>query len=335
MPFGLMNGPGTFQRLMNKVLASVPMDIAHCYLDDLVTHGKTVVECIERLRIVFLRLREAGLRLKPKKCFLFRKEVLFLGHIISGEGVACDPEKISAVKEWVAPKTLKQLRTFIGTVAYYKRFIKGFAEICTPLYELTKKGVKFVWSEACESAFQTLKSSLTSAPIMAYPRPGVRYIVDTDSSGYALGSVLSQVQEGEERVIGYGSRVLKPAEQKYCARRRELLAIVDSASYYRPYLYGQEVLFRTDHFSLQFLKTLKDPNEQLSRWIEKLEEFNYDIEVRPGVKHANADGLSRLECGGKRSLCEQVDGFVKTGQVNNVRTSQNRPKKSKNWKETE
>ena len=114
------------------------------------------------------------------------------------------------------------------------------------------------------------------------------------------------MQDGEERVISYGSRVLKPAEQKYCARRRELLAIVDSAMYYRPYLYGEEVLFRTDHLSLQFLRSLKDPNEQLSRWIEKLEEFNYTIEVRPGAKHANADGLSRLECGGKRCICEGV-----------------------------
>ena len=306
MPFGLMNGPGTFQRLMDRVLEGVPFEVAHCYLDDLIVHGKTVAECIVRLRLIFERLRAAGLKLKPKKCFMFQEQVLFLGHIISGEGVACDPEKIAAVKRWCAPKTVKQLRTFIGTVAYYKRFVKDFAEICKPLYDLTKKGAKFVWSTECEKAFQTLKGELTSAPIMAYPQPGVRYIVDTDSSGFAIGSVLSQVQDGLERVISYGSRVLKPAEQRYCARRRELLAIVDSAIHYRPYLYGQEVLFRTDHFSLQFLRTLKNPNEQLSRWIEKLEEFNYTIEVRPGAKHANADGLSRYGCGGKGCVCSGV-----------------------------
>ena len=306
MPFGLQNGPGTFQRLMHKVLATIPFDIAHCYLDDLVTHGRTIEECIERLRLIFDRLREAGLKLKPKKCSLFQREVLYLGHIVSGDGVSCDPTKIDAVRNWCPPKTLKQLRTFIGTVSYYKRFIKDFASICRPLYDLTKTGRKYEWTEECETAFETLKGRLVTAPIMAYPIPGTRYIVDTDSSGYAIGSVLSQIQDGEERVICYGSRVLKPAEQKYCARRRELLAIVDSASYYRPYLYGEEVLFRTDHFSLQFLKSLKDPNEQLSRWIEKLEEFHYSIEVRPGAQHANADGLSRLECGGKRCICEGV-----------------------------
>ena len=181
---------------------------------------------------------------------------MYLGHVVSGEGVSCDPSKIKAVENWAAPRTLKQLRTFIGTVAYYKRFIKNFAdEICRPLYDLTKTGQKFIWSDECEMVFQTLRGRLISAPIMAYPKPGLRYIVDTDSSGYAIGSVLSQVQDGEERVISYGSRVLKPAEQKYCARRRELLAIVDSAMYYRPYLYGEEVLFRTDHFSLQFLRS--------------------------------------------------------------------------------
>ncbi len=304
LPFGLQNWPGTFQRLMNRVLATIPFDVAHCYLDDLVTHGRTVEECISRLRLVFDRLREAGLKLKPKKCNLFQRRVL--GHVVSGEGVSCDPSKVEAVENWCAPRTLKQLRTFIGTVSYYKRFIKAFAGICRPLYNLTKAGQKFVWSTECEEAFEALKRRLVTAPIMAYPKPGVRYIVDTDSSGYAIGSVLSQIQDGEEKVISYGSRVLKPAEQKYCARRRELLAIVDSAIYYRPYLYGGEVLFRTDHFSLQFLRSLKDPNEQLSRWIEKLEEFHYEIQVRPGKNHANADGLSRLECGGKRCICEKV-----------------------------
>ena len=265
MPFGLMNGPGTFQRLMNRVLSKIPFEVAHYYLDNLVTHGRTIEECIDRLRMMFDRIREAGLKLKPKKCSLFQREVLYLGHIVSGRGAACDPAKIAAVDNWVAPSNLKQLRTFVGTVAYYKRFIKDFAKICKPLYELTQAGVKFVWTKQREDAFEALKDRLVSAPIMAYPTPGTKYIVDTDSSGYAIVSVLSQIQDGEERVISYGSRVFKPAEQKYCARRRKLLAIVDSAVHYRPYLYGQQVLFRADHFSLQFLRTLKDPNEQLSR----------------------------------------------------------------------
>ena len=157
--------------------------------------------------------------------------MLYLGPVVVGEGVSCDPSKIKAIKNWAVPRTFKQLRTFIGTVAYYKRSIKNFAEICRLLYDLTKTGQKFIWSDECEMSFQTLRGRPLSAPIMAYHKTGLRYIVDTDSSGYAIRSVLSQVQDGKERVISYGSRVLKPAEQMYCARRRELLAIVDSAMY--------------------------------------------------------------------------------------------------------
>ena len=326
MPFGVTGGPGTFQRLMDKILKGLEYKIALAYLDDIIAFGETIEECIDRLAIVFGRLKAAGLKLKPKKCFLFKREILYLGHVVSYKGVSCDPEKVEAVARWTPPRTVRQVRTFVGTVGYYKRFIKDYAEICRPLYHLTKPSVKFEWSSECEEAFQTLKDRLLSAPIMSYPREEGQYVLDTDASGFAIGAVLSQIQtdrdgETHERVISYGSRVLKPQETRYCARRRELLAIVDFVKHFRAYLYGRSVLIRTDHASLKYIRTLKDVNDQFARWIERLEECDYTIEVRKGSKHSNADGLSRYDCGGKKCICEGVDELENTvavGEVNAI-----------------
>ena len=194
MPFGVTGGPGTFQRLMDKILKGLEYKIALAYLDDIIAFGETIEECIDRLAIVFGRLKAAGLKLKPKKCFLFKREILYLGHVVSYKGVSCDPEKVEAVARWTPPRTVRQVRTFVGTVGYYKRFIKDYAEICRPLYHLTKPSVKFEWSSECEEAFQTLKDRLLSAPIMSYPREEGQYVLDTDASGFAIGAVLSQIQ---------------------------------------------------------------------------------------------------------------------------------------------
>ena len=269
-------------------------EIALAYLDDIIVFGSSIIECIDRLEIVLGRIIKARLKLKPSKCVLFAEKTLYLEHVISAQGVSCDPQKIEAVQKWTAPRTVKQVRSFVGTVGHYKRFIKNFAGICKPLHDLTKKNAKFVWSDECEQAFQTLRNCLITAPVMAYPRDEGLYILDTDASATAIGAVLSQVQvneesrEEEERVIAYASRVLQPRETRYCTRRRELLVIVHFAKHFRPYLYSRRVLIRTDHASLKFIKNLKEPNDQFSRWIERLEEIDYTIEVRKGADHANA-----------------------------------------------
>ena len=321
MPFGIQGGPATFQRLMDTLLFGMDYGTAMAYLDDIIICGRTEVECFDKLEKVLARLERAGLKLKPAKCHLFERQTSFLGHIVSQDGVACDPTKIKAVQEWRAPRTVKQVRAFVGTVGYYKRFIKDFAKICRPLHNLTKKGSKFKWTDECESAFQALKSCLISAPIIAYPQDQGLYVLDTDASAYAIGGVLSQMQmnedsgKEEEKVIAYASRVLQPRETRYCARRRELLAIVHFVKHFRPYLYGRKVLIRTDHASLRYIKTLKDPNDQFARWIMRLEEVEYTIETRKGVMHANADGLSRLGCGGKRCICDGVNQLEATTDV--------------------
>ena len=157
MPFGLSGAPRTFQRLIDRLLRGLEYEIAMAYLDDIIVFSMTVAQMIQRLKTVFQRLRDAGLKLKAKKCTLFQRETVYLGHVISAEGVSCDPEKVKAVQSWLPPKTVKQVRAFLGTVGYYKRFIKGYADIARPLYQLTRKLQRFVWSNRCQQAFELLK----------------------------------------------------------------------------------------------------------------------------------------------------------------------------------
>ena len=191
---------------------------------------------------------------------------------------------------------VKEVRSFLGLASYYRRFVRGFAEVAAPLHALTEKAREFKWTEACEGAFEELKSRLMTAPVLSYPLPGCDYILDTDASGDGIGAVLSQVQHGEERVIAYASRKLSRAERNYCVTRRELLAVVVYLKQFRQYLYGRKVLLRSDHAALKWLLNFKNPEGQLARWLEVISEYEVTVEHRPGRKHGNADGLSRKVC---------------------------------------
>ena len=273
----------------------------------------------------------AGVKLKAKKCHLFQRETTYLGHVISHEGVKCEQKKVEAVQAWHPPRTLKQLRSFLGMVCYYSKFINNFAQVSLPLYSLLKGKPKIKtidWQPQQQQAFDQLKQALVTAPILAYPRPKGRYILDTDASNFAYGAVLSQIQLDEngqevERVIAYYSKVLNPAEQRYCARRRELLAIVKAVKHFEVYLRGPKFTIRTDHASLQYIKTLTTMPDQMYRWILALEEYDYTITIRPGKDHTNADTLSRVPCSGKICICEMVEEFetrakTKVQQVSDV-----------------
>ena len=190
MPFGLCNAPATFERLMEKVMRGLQWDIMLIYLDDVIVFGRTVTEEIERLRVVFSRLRQAGLKLKPSKYFLFQRLVGYMGHIVSPDGVATDPEKVRAVADWPKPKCVKEVRSFLGLASYYRKFVKGFAEVASPLHALTEKSREFLWTDACQEAFEELKHRLQTAPVLAYPILGSDYILDTDASGDGIGAVL-------------------------------------------------------------------------------------------------------------------------------------------------
>ena len=308
MPFGLCNAPATFERLMEKVLVGLPWEILLIFLDEIIVHAATFEEELNRLRLVFQRLREANLKLGPKKCFLFQRRVAVLGHIVSGDGVSTDPSKTEVIRTWPTPHSAADVRSFLGLTSYYRRFVHEYATIAKPLHELTENGKEFSWTEDCEKMFHTLKEKLVSAPILAYPTREGQFILDADASGVATGDVLSQVQDGIERVIAYFSRALKKAERNYCVTRRELLAIVGGVRHFHNYLYGRKFLVRTDHGALRWLVGFKDLEGQLARWLEILGTYDYDVVYRPGSRHGNADALSRRPCSADEcSHCERVE----------------------------
>ena len=234
------------------------------YLDDILVFGKSVDEMIQRLDTVFGKLRAFGLKIKPQKCTLFRREVKFLGHIVSAAGVATDPEKIKAVQEWEEPTSETELRSFLGLAGYYHRYVPSFAQIAKPLHQCigkatnTKKGPKRKasqespvfrekWNQYCTLAFQRLKEKLTSAPVLAHPDFTKPFVVETDASFRGLGAVLSQ----EDGVIAYASRGLRPAERNdanYSSMKLELLALKWAVTEkFRPYLMGSHFTVYTDN----------------------------------------------------------------------------------------
>ena len=296
LPFGLCNAPSTFERLMERILSGLRWQMLLVYLDDVIVFSRTIQEHLERLDVVFSKLTEAGLKLKPKKCHLFKREVLYLGHVVSQAGIATDPSKIEVIRDWPTPKDASDVRSGLGMFGYYRKFIKDYSKKARPLTRLTEKAVEFVWGEEEEDAWQLLKSELVKAPILAYPDPDLEFILDTDASGYGIGAVLSQVQDGRERVIAYGSKALTKEERRYCVTRQELLAVVHFIKQYRHYLYGQKFLIRTDHGALKYLLNFKDPQGQMARWLQVLDTYDFRVEHRAGRSHNNADSMSRGPC---------------------------------------
>ena len=258
MPFGLANAPATFERLMEQVLRGLHWQTCLVYLDDIIVFSKTFDTHLARLEEVIDRNWAAGLQLSPKKCHLFQSEVVFLGHVVNKDGISTDPAKIQTVKDWPEPKSVKEVRSFLGLCYYYRKFVQGFATIAKPLHGLTQKDKAFFWSETCQRAFESLKTAVISSPILAYSDAEGELILDTDASGVGLGAVLSQVQEGSERVIGYYSRTLTQPERQYCVTRRELLALVAAVKQFHTYLYGRKVTVRTDHGALRWLLNFKN-----------------------------------------------------------------------------
>jgi len=295
MPFGLCNAPATFQRLMDTVLSGLNLEICLAYLDDIIVFSTDLESHLTRLTQLFEKLREANLKLKPSKCCLLQKKVAFLGYVISQKGVETDPGKIEAIANWPVPTNLRQSRAFVGLCQYYRRFVPNFSEIAKPLHELTKKGVRFHWSDECQQAFDKLKSTLAGAPVLALPRDEGNFILDCDASETAIGAVLSQVQDGEERPICYASQLYNRHEKNYNVTRKELLAVVTFVKKFRQYLLGRPFTIRTDHAALRWLKHTPEPIGQQARWLEIMEEYDYSIVHRPGRLHSNADALSRRE----------------------------------------
>ena len=236
---------------------------------------------------MFSLLKEAGLRLKQKKCQFFCRRVTFLGHIVSEQGIEVDNEKVSMVEQWPVPTTIKALRGFLGFTGYYRRYVEGYAGLSEPLTALLKKDTRYHWGPKQQEAFGALKAALMTAPILGHPQPVGSFVLDTDASGCALGGVLSQMQESGERVIAYAGKVLSRAERNYCVTRRELLAVVHFSKHFKHYLLGRPFKVRTDHSSLRWLLNFREVEGQMARWLEQLGRFDFEIEHRPGRQHGN------------------------------------------------
>jgi transposase InsO family protein/predicted aspartyl protease len=318
MPFGLCNAPSTFERMMEYLMAGLHWETCLIYLDDIIVFSDSFEQHIERLDEVLSRIRKGGLKISPKKCHFFQTRVNFLGHVVSAEGIATDPEKITAVQQWPTPSSVHDVRSFLGTCSYYRKYIKSFADIARPLHKLTEKTTKFHWSSDCDAAFHALQHSLITAPILGYPDMKDPFVLDTDASGFGIGAVLSQVRDGKEQVIAYFSKTLGKAERNYCVTRRELLAVVESVKHFHHYLYGINFTVRTDHGALNWLLRFKNPEGQIARWMELLATYDMVICHRPGKQHGNADGMSRRPCAPcdycsrqeKKDLEEEVESVV-------------------------
>ena len=297
MPFGLVNAPMTFQRLMERVLHGLHWSTCLVYLDDCIILGKTFEQHMVNLEEVLQRFRDAGLKLKPSKCQFFRKEVTYLGHVISPRGVLPNPANTKKVSSWPRPTNPTEVRSFLGLASFYRRFILGFAQISSPLTDLTHKGRQFVWTDDCEEAFNSLKQALTSPPLLAYPDFGNKFFLATDASQDAVGAVLSQMEDGKDRVVAYYSQKLTATQRKWSTYDRELWAIVSSVRHFRHYLRGQEFTILTDHqplLSYGKAPIQDDSSGRRARWIVELSAYTFAIVHRKGSSHQNADALSRL-----------------------------------------
>ena len=332
MPFGLKNAPATFQRAIDIILSRVKWEFALVYLDDVIIYSKTVTEHIIHVRQVLGMLRAAGVSLKLRKCAFFKPSVDYLGHVIRPGKLEVASKMTDALKKALPPTNQTELRSFIGMCNVYRRFIKNFARIAAPLNRKLEKNQPFTFGTITGTdyeAFQELKTKLISPPILALPRHGYKYTLDTDACVYQVGCTLLQEQpNGDKLPVGYWSRSLTKAEKNYSATERECLAIVWGILTLRPYLEGVRFTVRTDHNPLKWILNIADTaNGRLMRWRLRLAEFDYDVEYRPGVKHNLADGMSRLrtEGGDETPLRDDVPTYticlVKSpnGEVEDIR----------------
>nr|AAM93447.1 putative polyprotein [Oryza sativa Japonica Group]ABB46993.1 retrotransposon protein, putative, Ty3-gypsy subclass [Oryza sativa Japonica Group] len=289
MSFGLTNAPAFFMNLMNKVFMEYLDKFVVVFIDDILIYSQSEEDHQHHLRLVLGKLREHQLYAKLSKCEFWLSEVKFLGHVISAKGVAVDPETVTAVTDWKQPKTVTQIRSFLGLAGYYRRFIENFSKIARPMTQLLKKEEKFGWSPQCEKAFQTLKEKLVSSPVLILPDTRKDFMVYCDASRQGLGCVLMQ----DGHVVAYASRQLRPHEGNYPTHDLELAAVVHALKIWRHYLIGNRCEIYTDHKSLKYIFTQSDLNLRQRRWLELIKDYDVGIHYHPGKANVVADALSR------------------------------------------
>ena len=302
MPMGTTNSPSTFSRLMSLVLKGLTWITCVVFIDDSIIIAKSFDEMIINLEEVLDRFRKSNLKLKPSKCKLFQSRVRFLGHIVSASGLQCDPDKVSCIANLEFPRSVSELRKFIGLTSYYRSFCPNYSQVAEPLTECLRKGASVQCTPRRLEAFNRLKKFLTTAPVLAMPTDDGDYVLDVDGSQIGAGAVLQQYQNGKLRVIEYASRTYNKHERRYCVTRLEIAALIFGLKHFRTYLLGKPFLVRCDHMAISYYRQTKEPVGQQARYLDFMAEFDFEVQFRQGSKHTNADSLSRLR------PCEVANG---------------------------
>lgn len=315
MPMGLRNASSIFSRFIAKVVGELRFSCLLTYIDDVIIFSKSFDDHLRDVAATLDRLNEWGVVLKPSKCHYFLKQLDFLGHVVSEEGISVSPAKTEAIDKMPEPTTAQELRAFLGMTGYYRTYIEKYAKIVDPLMSLLRDNAKGLRAskgldEKAREAFNFLRSKLTSAPILAHPNWDYNFEIHCDASPIGLGAVLVQKipdpdkPDGKptERVIQYASRTTKDNEKNYCQYMLECAALIWSVRLFRPYVAGGEFTIVTDNTAVkQLVKKENLGNKRIASWILELQEYNFTIAHRPGAKHGDADGPSRNPVGERTS----------------------------------
>lgn len=294
LPMGLKTSPSAFSRAITIAMSGLNYLKCIVYLDDVIIMGRNLNEHNKNLMDVFARLRKVNLKLNPLKCKFLQKETLYLGHVVTSEGIKPDPNKVTAIVNYPVPTTTDDVRRFVAFANYYRKFIKNFSEITIPLNKLLKKDSPFVWGDECKMAFEKLKTAIMSPPVLQYPDFSEKneFIIHTDASNIAIGCVLSN---NDGLPVAYASRPLNKAEKNYPTIEKELLAIVWAVKHFRPYLFGRKFKIMTDHRPLVYLFNMNNPSSRLTKFRLCLEEYDFTVTYLKGQNNVAADALSRIE----------------------------------------
>ncbi|KAI5954409.1 hypothetical protein KGF54_002184 [Candida jiufengensis] len=323
MPFGLKNAPATFQRVMNYIFRDYLNKWLVVYLDDLLIFDHNRSEHMKHIRQVFSVLKQYGFVAKPSKCLFFMKQVNFLGHIISANGIKTSDSKIQALINWELPKTNKGMQSFVGFVSYYRKFVLNFSKIIRPLI-LCGLGKLRTNRPEVKLAFETIKQKLINAPILKSPRNGATYVITADASQFAVGAVIEILNDSGkvDGTVAYYSKSISKFEMNYPVREKELLAIIKVLVRYRHFLLGHHIIIKTDHQSLSYLLRSKGPpSARLARWLEILCQYDIDIHYIKGKTNI-ADALSRkFELSLKETIPKSGDDMEDIVYINNTETN--------------
>ena len=294
LPMGLCNAPGTFMQLMNETFSDMLDKSVLCFLDDILIYSQTEEEHIRQVREVLCRLRDRKLYGKLSKCAFMQREVEFLGHHIGADGLRMSPDKVGAVQQWPRPTTTTEVRSFLGLANFYRRFVEGYSRLALPLTELTKDNITFSWGDEQQKAFEALKATLCSAPVLIIPDQSKPFALSCDACKYSIGAVLQQDHGQGLQPVAYFSAKLSDAERNYDVREREFMAIYRACLHWRPYLHGiHPFRLLSDHKSLLYYMTMPNLSDRLARWVERMQEFDCGIEYIKGDANIVADALSR------------------------------------------